>query len=148
MKACSAKRYILILGCFSLVTSIAGYCGLWRIISGDPYSDIKVEAYRIIDAAQVWYIRSAENGGGARSFTRLNFRVLGFSGAKSDSVYIYRDAVFKLENIRKYSFDLVVTAPDGVILECKGLTFDTRPVFRRIPEKEIMKPDRKDDKAV
>ena len=148
MKACNAKKCILVLGCFALLTSIAGYSGLWRIIFSDPYREIKIEACRIIDAAKTWYVRPAEYGGGERSFNGLNYHDLGLPSAVSGSNYIYREAEFRLENIRKYTFDLVITAPDGVMLECRGLTFDTRPVFRRVLEKDAEQPGRKSEKAV
>ncbi len=147
MKSDKDRKYITLLGIIALLTVILGYGGLWRVLSSDPYGEIKLEACRIVDIAQIWYIRPEKYGGGERSFDGLDFHSLGLPSKSSSYEYKSQKAIFRLENIRRYTFDLVITAPEGAVLECRGLTFDTKPEFKIIPSDDAREPGESNKKA-
>ena len=62
------ERYILFaFGLLALATAIFGNTGFWsNLTSSDPHSKVKLEGYRIIERAQLWYGNSVANGGGDR----------------------------------------------------------------------------------
>ena len=123
------ERYILFaFGLLALATAIFGNTGFWsNLTSSDPHSKVKLEGYRIIERAQLWYGNSVANGGGDRSFKAMNFMKIGYSGSEDELLYFNNDVVFSLQNLRRYSFDLQITLPNGKIFSARNLAYNTHP---------------------
>lgn len=116
---------------FTLSTAILGYSGLFRRLTRDPHEDLKLESYRIIDYAQLWYSKPKAAGGGGRSFLEMDFRKIGVS----DTVGVTLSAesgTFEFRNVRPFQFDLVAVSNDGTVFRAADLGYDTRPELLEI----------------
>lgn len=122
------QHIIIAFGILALFTAIFGYSGIIKnIVDSDPYSELKSESYRIIDKAQLWYGRPEASSGGNRSFIGLNFAELGYSTSKDSLSCKHKNIVFDFQNLKKYSFDLQATSPDGNVFAARGLAYNTHP---------------------
>ncbi len=117
---------LLFLALLALSTAILGYSGLLDRLTRDRYEDLKYEAHRIIDLAQLWYNRPQFYGGGGKSFEGLDFKDLGYAQEDSVTTLIHDLGVFELENITENSFDLAIKANDGAKFSAQDITFNKR----------------------
>ena len=124
------ERLILtVVGIFALGTALLGYSGLYRAIVPRPDRELELECYRVIDAAQLWYVRPEAYGGGDRSFIGLDFHVIGLSDKPGAVTWRGEHGGYAIENLRTDAFDLEAVSPDGTRLEARDIGFDTRPVL-------------------
>ena len=124
------QTIILVCALFTaLTTSTLGYTGVWSRLRQDRYHDQLEEAYRIIDQAQLWYLRPLSSNGGGKSFMKLDFNQLGFDvGENKFSLQIDHGEI-ELQRLRSFHFDMVITGNDGTVLSSRNLSYDTRPTF-------------------
>ena len=122
------KDKIILIGfaILALGSGILGYSGLLKKLTADPYQELKLDAYRVIDGAQLWYIRPVMYGGGGRSFVGLNFKVLGLTDDESLLEWKTSNGIFTFENVQQHTYRLVVIANDGSRFEARNLGFDSR----------------------
>ncbi len=122
------RNVATLFGVLALGTALFGYCGGGWFLR-DPHYALKQDVYRVVDAVQLWYIRPPVFGGGGRSFEGLDLRGLDLDGEVDGLAVRTVDGMVTVENLRRYSFDVLAEAPDGLVFRACGLTFDARPVL-------------------
>lgn len=109
-----------------------GKNGLLSDLSVDPNQTVITECYRIIDAAQLWYVRpELFNGNGNQSFAHMDANILGISKEENSVEWKTEFAMFRFENLRFRAFDLIAVCNDGTKLEFRNIYSDTRPKLHR-----------------
>ena len=126
------ERVVLVgFAVLALATALLGYAGLWTRWTGDPQADLKLEAQRIIDYAQLYHARPPSSGGGGRTFVGLDFERIGLSPEPGALTVAINDVRYEFENIDPLTFDLVARAPDETTYAAREVGFDTRATVRR-----------------
>lgn len=125
------------MGLLAILTAIFGYSGLYNKLTRDPYLDLTLECYYIIDQAQLWYSRPPAYQGGGRSFTGLDFHQLGLSDIPGTTDWRGGFGSYSLTNIRLQSFDLRAIAIDNTEFSVEQIGFDTRPQLKMLNSKTL-----------
>ncbi|MCF7811426.1 hypothetical protein K9N50_10615 [bacterium] len=118
---------ILIVGLFALLVALLGYSGAYNALTRDPYHDLKQETWAVIDQAQLWFNRSKAYDGGSKSFIGLDFKKLKLSDKAGSITFQGEHAKFEISNLRRDSFDLIVSASDETEFVVKQIRFDSIP---------------------
>ena len=95
-------------GILALALAFVGLMGWGTGIEPKSKSGFEEEMLRIIDAAQLWYSKPAQIGGGDRSFVGLDFKKLGLGGQ------VVGTEIMKAENTMR-TFDEISWRKEALI---------------------------------
>lgn len=130
MKLLKTDIFTLItVGLLALLTALFGYSGFYDKISSEADEEIKTEAYRIINHAQLWFLRNESQGGGNRSFLEIDFEKIGYSNEEGKLEITMNNATYTITNIRRHFIDLQIEMENGEVMVARNLTYNTEPVF-------------------
>jgi len=95
--------------------------------SSNADCEARYEFQRVVEAAQIWFLKPSSHGGGNYSFDALTFDAIGLATEPSSMEWASPQGRFRITGRRSGSFDLELTMPSGMRLVATGIAYDDLP---------------------
>ena len=116
---------LLAFGGFALILAVFFESGL---LSRRSTRDMqREELHRVVDAAQIWFVRPAKQGGGGDSYDSLDFKRIGLAAEAGALEWKGEFGEYRILDRSRQSFALEMTDLQGRRLTIDTLQFDSYP---------------------